>query len=74
MKQRRGTAAAWVASANAELAEGEIGLETDTGRIKIGHTNTRTWSTLPYVAPRITVGTQAPSGGLDGDIYLQYQP
>lgn len=23
---------------------------------------------------RITVGTQAPSGGLDGDIYLQYTP
>jgi len=35
MQQRRGTAAEWT-SANPVLAPGEIGLETDTGRFKIG--------------------------------------
>lgn len=51
MQQRRGTAAVWT-SVNPILAEGEEGLETDTGRIKFGN-GTDHWSTLPYysVAP-----------------------
>jgi hypothetical protein len=35
MQVRRGTAAQWTA-ANPVLAQGEFGLETDTGRIKVG--------------------------------------
>ena len=43
---RRGLAAAWV-SANPTLAEGELGLETDTLKIKIGD-GTSTWIALGY--------------------------
>jgi hypothetical protein len=35
MQQRRGTAAQWT-EANPRLAAGEIGLETDTNKFKIG--------------------------------------
>ena len=45
---RRGTASEW-ASANPTLAQGEIGLETDTNRIKIGNGATL-WNVLPYYA------------------------
>ena len=45
---RRGTASEW-ASANPTLAQGEIGLETDTNRIKIGNGGTL-WNVLPYYA------------------------
>ena len=43
---RRGTAAV-AATANVVLAPGEPGLETDTGRIKIGD-GTTPWNDLPY--------------------------
>lgn len=43
---RKGSAALW-ASVNPILAEGELGLETDTGKIKGGN-GTDTWSALPY--------------------------
>lgn len=43
---RKGTAAQWTA-ANPILAEGELGLETDTGKIKGGN-GTDTWNSLPY--------------------------
>jgi len=43
---RRGTAAAWTA-ANPVLASGELGIETDTGKSKLGDGAT-TWSALPY--------------------------
>jgi hypothetical protein len=43
---RRGTAAEW-AESNPTLAIGELGLETDTGRFKVG-TGQATWSALPY--------------------------
>ena len=43
---RRGTAAAWTA-ANPTLAQGEIGFEYDTGRIKIGDGLTA-WNSLLY--------------------------
>jgi hypothetical protein len=45
---RRDTAADWT-SADPTLAEGEIGIETDSGRFKIGDGSTE-WSSLPYVA------------------------
>jgi hypothetical protein len=46
LQLRRGTASEWV-SANPILAAGEIGVETDTQRHKIGNGST-TWNALPY--------------------------
>ncbi len=46
MQIRRGTAAAWTA-ANPVLAQGEAGLETDTGKLKYGDGATA-WSSLAY--------------------------
>jgi len=43
---RRGTAAQWTA-ANTVLAEGELGLETDTSYYKIGNGSTA-WNSLAY--------------------------
>jgi len=43
---RRGTAALWT-SVNPTLAEGECGLETDTGKLKVGN-GTQNWVNLPY--------------------------
>lgn len=45
---RRGTAASWT-STNPTLAAGEIGLETDTGKFKIGNGSTA-WVALAYAA------------------------
>jgi hypothetical protein len=47
MQQRRDTAANWTA-ANPTLASGEIGVETDTLRFKVGN-GTTAWSSLAYV-------------------------
>jgi hypothetical protein len=43
---RRGIAASWT-SANPTLAEGEIGVETNTGQFKIGNGSTA-WNSLGY--------------------------
>jgi hypothetical protein len=43
---RRGTSTEWT-TANPTLAEGEIGLETNTKRFKIGD-GTTLWNSLPY--------------------------
>ena len=59
---RRGTAAAWTA-ANPELAAGEPGYETDTGKLKIGLTGVL-WNSLPYVTGG---GGGADGLGPDGD-------
>lgn len=48
IKIRRGTAAQWTA-ANSILADGELGLETDTHKIKAGDGST-VWSSLPYIS------------------------
>lgn len=45
---RRGTASAWT-SANPTLSGGEMGYETDTGKMKIG-TGTTAWTSLGYFA------------------------
>lgn len=50
---RRGTAAQWT-SANPTLAEGELGLETDTSLIKIGDGDTP-WNSLAYAVINGTV-------------------
>ena len=50
MQQRRGTAAQWADSVIANtviLAPGEVGLETDTGKFKIGN-GSSVWSALSY--------------------------
>jgi hypothetical protein len=43
---RRGTAANWT-SANPTLASGEVGVETDTGKFKVGNGSTA-WTSLGY--------------------------
>lgn len=52
---RRGTAANWT-SVNPTLAIGEMGLETDTGKFKVG-TGVAVWTALPYAS-----GIQGPTG------------
>lgn len=46
LELRRDTAANWTA-ANPTLASGEPGLETDTGKLKLGDGSTA-WTSLPY--------------------------
>ena len=43
---KRGTAASWT-SVNPTLSEGELGYESDTGKLKVGD-GTTTWSGLEY--------------------------
>lgn len=46
---RRGSSAEWSA-ANPLLAEGEIGVELDTLKWKVGNGD-QTWMSLPYASP-----------------------
>ena len=48
MQQRRDTAAGWT-SAGPTLLSGEIGYETDTGKIKLGDGSTA-WASLGYLS------------------------
>ena len=48
-QNRRGTASAWT-TANPILDAGEVGVETDTGKFKIGDGTTQ-WNTLDYAVP-----------------------
>ena len=57
MKQRRKTAANWT-SANEVLLDGEIGIETDTRKLKFGDGATA-WNSLPYVGE--SPGTYTPT-------------
>ena len=60
---RRGTASAWT-SANPTLAEGEMGIETDTDQFKIGDGLTA-WTSLAYggiVGPAGAAGAAGVSG------------
>jgi len=56
-KLRNGTAAAWTA-ANPVLLTGEIGIETDTRRYKIGDGSTA-WSSLSYYVEGVLARGQA---------------
>lgn len=60
---RRDTAAAWTA-ANPTLAQGEVGLETDTQLHKVGDGSTA-WNSLPYRGRFVAVqaGTQTATSG-----------
>lgn len=64
---RRGTAAQWT-SANPTLAEGEIGLETDTGQFKVGTAVPTAWTSLAYGGIRGVTGPTGTNGtiGVDG--------
>jgi len=60
---RRGTASAWT-SANPTLAEGEMGIETDTDQFKIGDGLTA-WTSLAYggiAGPAGAAGVSGTSG------------
>ena len=63
---RRGTAAQWT-SANPVLAAGEIGTETDTGKLKVGD-GTSTWSALAYIQGE---GSSSSWGSLTGSMSAQ---
>ena len=70
---RRGTAAQWTA-ANTVLRAGELGLETDTNKIKVGD-GVVAWNTLDYnvssgsTVADITVGPDAAASGAGGLAY-----
>lgn len=59
---RNGTAAQWT-SANPTLSAGELGAETDTGKIKVG-TGAAAWTALPYASGTGTVSTVGWTGGI----------
>jgi hypothetical protein len=59
MQQRRGTAAEWL-SANPVLSAGEMGVETDTLKFKIGD-GVLTWDVLKYAGG---------GGGGTGDVFM----
>lgn len=68
---RRGTAASWT-SANPTLAAGEMGVETDTGKAKIGN-GTTAWNSLSYsltgangTVTSVTAGTGLSGGTITG--------
>jgi hypothetical protein len=58
MQQRRDTAANWT-STNPTLAAGEMGIETDTYKFKVGNGSTA-WATLPY---SVDIPTQVGQSG-----------
>lgn len=79
---RRDTAANWT-STNPTLAAGEPGLETDTGKLKVGN-GTSTWTSLAYLSVgtadnalkldgrKLYVQSSAPSSGMvAGDIWIK---
>lgn len=55
---RRGTASEWTSNSTVVLAAGEIGVETDQARYKIGNGTTQ-WGSLPYAS--LPAAAYAPS-------------
>ena len=55
LQLRRGTASEW-STTNPLLSEGELGLELDTGKFKVGN-GTQNWNALVYAS-----GIQGPTG------------
>jgi hypothetical protein len=67
---RRGTASTW-SSVNPLLAEGELGVELDTDKFKIGN-GTDNWNTLPYATgPVGPTGAGVAAGGTTGQILVK---
>lgn len=79
---RRDTASTWT-STNPTLASGELGLETDTLKLKLGNGSTA-WNSLAYVGSgtadnalkldgrKLYVQSSAPSSGMaSGDIWIK---
>ena len=58
---RRDTASTWTAT-NPVLASGEPGVETDTGKLKVGD-GTRNWNTLPYASGTSLSSAAPPADG-----------
>jgi hypothetical protein len=75
---RRDSAADWT-STNPALAEGEIGVETDTGKFKIGKEvsgSAVAWNSLAYANPpalvtAVTGGSTTPLSESSGTLSLQ---
>ncbi|MBN9522615.1 hypothetical protein J0H58_29520 [bacterium] len=65
---RRGTAAEWT-SADPTLAEGEVGIELDTLKLKVGDGSTA-WSALPYVTTGGGGGAVDSVNGQTGTVLL----
>lgn len=70
---KRGSAASWT-SANTVLVAGEIGYETDTGKMKVGNGSTA-WNSLGYIVTDgditgVTAGTGLSGGGNSGSVTL----
>ena len=69
MKLRRGTAALWT-SEDPTLEQGEVGYESDTGRVKIGDGATA-WTALAYAEDAMDLSTALGTGSVrdlsDGD-------
>lgn len=81
IQNRRDTAANWT-SVNPILASGEIGVETDTNKFKLGD-GTSTWAQLDYqtgtqgpAGPTGPQGPQGPQGepGTGGTASFKYRP
>ncbi len=68
LQVRRGTATNWT-STNPTLSAGEFGLETNTGKLKIG-TGSTAWNSLPYVGLTPTEISTAISNAIAGVIDL----
>jgi Major tropism determinant N-terminal domain len=60
LQQRRDTAANWTSN-NPTLAAGEFGLESDTGKFKVGNGSTA-WNSLAYGGLQGTNGLQGSAG------------
>lgn len=77
MYQRRGTLEQWntgVIPDTVILQPGEIGIETDTGRFKIG-TGTKVWKDLPYYLPDNNPSNIAIRQGKNAqDVYSRLSP
>lgn len=70
IKIRRGTAAEWTAE-NPILAAGELGLETDTQKMKVGD-GASYWNDIPYSGVgEIHVGPTPPANPFLNQIWIQ---
>jgi hypothetical protein len=69
---RRDSASTW-ASVNPTLADGELGFETDTGKVKIG-TGSTAWNSLDYIVGKYTLDqlSQIQSSGVASNDLIGY--